>query len=52
MQFRICQDGKWGTGDTPDAVFAQVPFIDMESTIPQLVKLIRVKHGELAEVTI
>jgi len=40
------------TGDTPDAVFAQVPFIDMEITIPQLVKLIRVKYGELAEATI
>ena len=40
------------TGDTPDAVFAQVPFIDMELTIPQLVKLIRVKYGELAEATI
>jgi S-DNA-T family DNA segregation ATPase FtsK/SpoIIIE len=39
------------TGDTPDAVFAQVPFIDMEYTIPQLVKLIRVQHGKPAEVT-
>jgi S-DNA-T family DNA segregation ATPase FtsK/SpoIIIE len=33
------------TGDMPDAVFAQVPFIDMEHTIPQLVRLIRVQHG-------
>ncbi|MBZ5653512.1 MAG: hypothetical protein LAO18_23885 [Acidobacteriia bacterium] len=38
------------TGDTPDAVFAQVPFIDMEYTIPQLVRLIRVQHGKPAEV--
>ena len=40
------------TGDTPDALFAQVPFIDMEYTIPQLVKLIRVQHGKPAEVTL
>lgn len=33
------------TGDAPDAVFAQVPFIDMEHTIPELVRLIRVQHG-------
>src|ERR1700685_3997690 len=33
------------TGDTPEAVFAQVPFIDIERTIPQLVRLIRVEHG-------
>jgi S-DNA-T family DNA segregation ATPase FtsK/SpoIIIE len=33
------------TGDMPDAVFGQVPFIDMEHTIPQLVRLIRVQHG-------
>ncbi len=38
------------TGDTPDAVFAQVPFIDMEHTIPQLVRLIRIQHGRAAEV--
>jgi S-DNA-T family DNA segregation ATPase FtsK/SpoIIIE len=38
------------TGDTPDAVFVQVPFIDMEYTIPELVKLIRVQHGKAAEV--
>jgi S-DNA-T family DNA segregation ATPase FtsK/SpoIIIE len=38
------------TGDMPDAVFAQVPFIDMEHTIPQLVRLIRVQHGLPAEV--
>jgi DNA segregation ATPase FtsK/SpoIIIE, S-DNA-T family len=29
------------TGDSPDPVFAQVPFIDLEETIPQIVKLIR-----------
>ena len=40
------------TGDTPDAVFAQVPFIDMEYTIPQLVRLIRVRHGKSAEVAV
>lgn len=40
------------TGDTPDAVFAQVPFIDMEYTIPQLVRLIRVRHGKPAEVAV
>jgi hypothetical protein len=39
------------TGDMPDAVFAQVPFIDMEQTIPQLVRLIRVQHGRPAEKT-
>ena len=33
------------TGDIPDAVFAQVPFIDIERTIPELVRLIRIKHG-------
>jgi S-DNA-T family DNA segregation ATPase FtsK/SpoIIIE len=37
------------TGDTPDAIFAQVPFIDMEHTIPQLVRLIRVQHGRMPE---
>lgn len=40
------------TGDTPDAVYAQVPFIDMEFTIPQLVRLIRVKQGEPAEAAV
>jgi S-DNA-T family DNA segregation ATPase FtsK/SpoIIIE len=38
------------TGDTPEAVFAQVPFIDIERTIPQLVRLIRLEHGRPAEV--
>ncbi|MHC1763386.1 MAG: FtsK/SpoIIIE domain-containing protein [Verrucomicrobiia bacterium] len=37
------------TGDTPDPVFAQVPFIDSEHTIPQLVRLIRLKHGRPVE---
>jgi len=37
------------TGDTPDAVFAQVPFIDMERTIPELVRLIRAQHGRPVE---
>jgi S-DNA-T family DNA segregation ATPase FtsK/SpoIIIE len=40
------------TGDTPDAVFAQVPFIDMEHTIPQLVRIIRVLYGKPAEVEV
>lgn len=40
------------TGDTPDAVFAQVPFIDMEDTIPQLVRLIRIRHGKSATVAV
>jgi S-DNA-T family DNA segregation ATPase FtsK/SpoIIIE len=38
------------TGDIADPVFAQVPFIDMEYTIPELVKLIRIRHGKPAEV--
>ena len=38
------------TGDMPDAVFAQVPSIDMEYTIPQLVRLIRVQYGLPPEV--
>lgn len=38
------------TGDIADPVFAQVPFIDMEHTIPELVKLIRARHGKAAEV--
>jgi len=33
------------TGDTPDPVYAQVPFIDMEQTIPQIVRLIRIQYG-------
>jgi S-DNA-T family DNA segregation ATPase FtsK/SpoIIIE len=33
------------TGDTPEPVFAQVPFIDMEQTIPQIVRLIRMQYG-------
>jgi len=37
------------TGDMQDPVFAQVPFIDMEHTIPQIVRLIRVQHGRPAE---
>jgi S-DNA-T family DNA segregation ATPase FtsK/SpoIIIE len=37
------------TGDTPDAVFAQVPFIDIEHTIPQLVHLIRAQHDRPRE---
>ena len=38
------------TGDIAEAVFAQVPFIDIERTIPQLVRLIRVEHGRPPEV--
>lgn len=37
------------TGDTPEPVFAQVPFIDMEQTIPQIVKLIRMQYGRPGE---
>ena len=37
------------TGDTPEAVFAQVPFINMEHTIPQIVRLIRIQHGNPVE---
>jgi S-DNA-T family DNA segregation ATPase FtsK/SpoIIIE len=33
------------TGDTPDPVFVQVPFIDMEDAIPEIVRLIRLRHG-------
>jgi S-DNA-T family DNA segregation ATPase FtsK/SpoIIIE len=33
------------TGDTPDPVFVQVPFIDMEQTVPEIVRLIRLQHG-------
>jgi S-DNA-T family DNA segregation ATPase FtsK/SpoIIIE len=37
------------TGDTPEPVFAQVPFIDMEHTIPQIVRLIRIQYGRSVE---
>lgn len=37
------------TGDTPEPVFTQVPFIDMERTIPQLVRLIRMQYGRSVE---
>ena len=37
------------TGDTPEPVFAQVPFIDMEHTIPQIVRLIRIQYGRPVE---
>lgn len=37
------------TGDTPEPVFAQVPFIDMEHTIPQIVRLIRIQYGRQVE---
>jgi len=33
------------TGDTAEPVFAQVPFIDMEHTIPHLVNLIRSQYS-------
>ena len=36
-------------GDAPDPIFAQVPYIDMEHTIPQLVRLIRAQHGRPPE---
>lgn len=39
------------TGDTPEAVFAQVPYIDIERTVPQLVALIRAAHGRPVEVS-
>jgi DNA segregation ATPase FtsK/SpoIIIE, S-DNA-T family len=39
------------TGDMPDAIFAQVPFIDIENTIPEIVRLIRVQYGEMGELT-
>ena len=38
------------TGDTPEPVFAQVPFIDMELTIPEIVRLICNQYKGLAEV--
>lgn len=37
------------TGDTPEPVFAQVPFIDIEETIPQIVRLLRVQYGKTVE---
>lgn len=38
------------TGDTPEPVFAQVPFIDiMGPTIPQIVRLLRVQYGRPVE---
>lgn len=37
------------TGDTPEPVFAQVPFIDMDYTIPQIVRLIRIQYGRPVE---
>jgi S-DNA-T family DNA segregation ATPase FtsK/SpoIIIE len=33
------------TGDTLEPVYAQVPFIDMEQTIPQIVRHIRIQYG-------
>jgi S-DNA-T family DNA segregation ATPase FtsK/SpoIIIE len=39
------------TGDTTEAVFAQVPYIDIERTVPQLVRLIRAAHGRPVEVS-
>jgi S-DNA-T family DNA segregation ATPase FtsK/SpoIIIE len=38
------------TGGMSDAVFAQVPFIDMEHTIPELVRLIRLQYGKPKQV--
>jgi hypothetical protein len=32
-------------------VFVQDPYIDIERTVPQLVRLIRAAHGRPAEVT-
>jgi S-DNA-T family DNA segregation ATPase FtsK/SpoIIIE len=39
------------TGDTPEPIFAQVPYIDIERTVPQLVRLIRAECGLPAEVS-
>ena len=39
------------TGDTSEPVFAQVPYIDIERTVPQLVRLIRVECGQPTEVS-
>lgn len=32
------------TGDLPEAVFAQVPYIDIEQTVPEIVRLINQQH--------
>jgi S-DNA-T family DNA segregation ATPase FtsK/SpoIIIE len=37
------------TGDAPDPVFVQVPFIDIEHTVPTIVRLIRLQHGRPVE---
>lgn len=39
------------TGDAADPIFAQVPFVDIESTIPQIVRLIRLQYGRPASKT-
>jgi S-DNA-T family DNA segregation ATPase FtsK/SpoIIIE len=36
------------TGDTSEPVYTQVPFIDMEVTIPQIVRLIRSQYEKLS----
>lgn len=36
------------SGDLPDAVFAQVPFIDIERTVPEIVRLIGEQYPETA----
>ncbi len=38
------------TGDTPEPIFAQVPFIDMEHTIPEIVRLICNQYRDLVEI--
>jgi len=37
------------TGDTSEPVFAQVPFIDLEQTIPEIVRLICSQYGKPLE---
>jgi len=37
------------TGDTSEPVFAQVPFIDSEQTIPEIVRLICIQYGRPLE---
>jgi hypothetical protein len=32
-------------GDMPEPVFAQVPFIDIERVVPEIVRLICRQHG-------
>ena len=32
-------------GDMPEPVFAQVPFIDIEKVVPEIIKLILRQHG-------